>query len=198
MEIIKLNVTDSSWHYRLSAEVQLESPKSAGWKQSRYVTEADLWDLCGVPAQWYRFHMKRRLVAIALCLLCCEISLLSQNMPMMSVPKLGKLIPGDTLSVMIFKKADQKLDPSIDLHLTIAVREDGTIVAPLLLERVPAAGLSISQLNTDLQQRYTWYYQHFGPEPSFTPPLVTVGFMGHLGKTALDSLIERIAPTTIR
>jgi hypothetical protein len=114
---------------------------------------------------------------------------------MMPVPKLGKLIPGDTLSVMIFKKADLVFDPSIDLHLRIAVRVDGTIVVPLLLERVPAAGLSISQLNTDLEQRYTWYYQHFGPEPNFTPPFVTVGFIGHLSKTALDNLIERIAPT---
>jgi len=61
--------------------------------------------------------MKTRLVAIALSLLCCEISLLSQNMPMMPLPKLGKLVPGDTLSVMILKKPDQVFDLSIDLHL---------------------------------------------------------------------------------
>jgi hypothetical protein len=119
-------------------------------------------------------------------------------MPMMPAPKLGKLIPGDTLSVMIFKKPDQLFDPSIDLHLRIAVLDDGTISVPLLIERVPAAGLSISQLNADLEQRYTWYFQHFGPEPNFTPPFVAIGFMGHLSKTALDNLIERIAPTAIR
>jgi hypothetical protein len=119
-------------------------------------------------------------------------------MPMMPVPKLGKLIPGDTLSVMIFKKPDPVFDPSIDLHLRITVLDDGTIAVPLLIERVPAAGLSISQLNDDLEQRYTWYFQHFGPEPNFTPPFVAIGFMGHLGKTALDNLIERIAPTAIR
>jgi hypothetical protein len=142
--------------------------------------------------------MKTRLFALALSLLCCEISLFSQNMPMMPLPKLGKLVPGDTLSVMILKKADHVLDPAMNLHLRITVLDDGTIAVPLLIERVPAAGLNISQLNADLEQRYTWYFQHFGPEPNFTPPFVAIGFMGHLNKTALDNLMERIAPTAIR
>lgn len=118
-------------------------------------------------------------------------------MPVMPLPKLGKLVPGDTLSVMILKKPDQLFDPSIDLHLRITVLDDGTITVPFI-ERVPAARLSVSQLNADLGERYTWYFQHFGPEPNFTPPFVAVGFMGHLSKTALDNLIEQIAPTAIR
>src|SRR5215471_2931159 len=142
--------------------------------------------------------MKTRLVAIALCLLCCEISLLSQHMPMMPVPKLGKLVPGDTLDVLIFKKADQLFDPAIDLHLRIAVLEDGTISVPLLWEKVPAAGLSIPQLNIDLEQRYTWYFQHFGPEPNFTPPQIAVGFLGHRVATTLDTLIEKLGKPAAR
>jgi len=38
----------------------------------------------------------------------------------------------------------------INLHLQITVLDDGTIAVPLLIERVPAAGLNISQLNADL------------------------------------------------
>lgn len=120
-------------------------------------------------------------------------------MPMMPVPKLGKLIPGDTLSVMIFKKPDQAFDPSIDVHLRIAVLDDGRISLPLLLEKVPAAGLSIGQLNTDLEQRYTWYFLHFGPSPNFTPPQVAVGYLGHQVATTLDTLIQRLGkPDTSR
>ena len=111
---------------------------------------------------------------------------------MMPVPKLGKLIPGDTLSVLIFKKPDQASDPSIYLHLRIVVLNDGRISLPLLLEKVPAAGLSISQLTTDLEQRYTWYFQHFGPSPNFTPPQIVVGFLGYRVATTLDSLIEKL------
>ena len=88
---------------------------------------------------------------------------------MMPVPKLGKLIPGDTLDVMIFKRPDQLFDPSIDLHLRIGVLDDGNISVPLLWERVPAAGLSISQLNTDREQRYTWYFSTSAPSLHTAP-----------------------------
>ena len=136
--------------------------------------------------------MNFRLVAVALMLLCVQSSLLAQNIPMMGVPRLGKLVPGDTLSVTIFRQPES-LNGMMNLRLRLGVLDDGTISLPLL-GKVPAAGLTISELNTALQERYKTYFNN----PSLgatmgTPPHVTVLFIGHLGnKTALDDLIERL------
>jgi protein involved in polysaccharide export with SLBB domain len=137
--------------------------------------------------------MKIRLVALIAAAICLQPFAFAQQMPLLTVPKVGKLTAGDTLSISIFKKPDQQFDTSINLNLKITVLNDGTISVPLLFERVPAAGLSISQLTSDLEQRYASYFAHFGPSPTFTPPRVAIGFLGHPGKTAQDNVIERLA-----
>jgi protein involved in polysaccharide export with SLBB domain len=142
--------------------------------------------------------MKFRLVAVALMLLCIQSSLLAQNLPMMGVPRLGKLVPGDTLSVTVFRQPEY-LNGRMDLRLRVGVLDDGTISLPLL-GKVPAAGLTISDLNTALQESYKTYFNNPPPASGLplgatmgTPPHVTVLFVGHLGnKTALDDLIERL------
>jgi protein involved in polysaccharide export with SLBB domain len=140
--------------------------------------------------------MRIRIVAIAIALLVCHISLIAQNMPWMPVSKLGKLVPGDTLSIRFFRPLEDKLDGVINLTLTVAVADDGTITVPVL-DKVPAAGLSIMELNSVLQQRYAAAYIH--PPYGFTTsasPRVTVGYLGHLGGTGMDKLIERIAKSS--
>jgi protein involved in polysaccharide export with SLBB domain len=137
--------------------------------------------------------MKVRLVAVALMLVCCvQSSLLAQNLPMMGVPRLGKLVPGDTLSVTVFRQPEY-LNGMMNLRLRVGVLDDGTISLPLL-GKVPAGGLTIPELNTALQERYKTYFNN--PPLGTTmgiPPHVTVLFLGHLGnKTALDDLIERL------
>ena len=136
--------------------------------------------------------MNFRLVAVALMLLCVQSSLLAQNLPMMGVPRLGKLVPGDTLSVTVFRQPEY-LNGTMNLRLRLGVLDDGTISLPLL-GKVPAAGLTISELNTALQERYKTYFNNppLGATMG-TPPHVTALFIGHLGnKTALDDLIERL------
>lgn len=135
--------------------------------------------------------MKFRLVAVALMLLCVQSSLLAQNLPMMWVPRFGKLVPGDTLSVILFRQQEY-LNGIMNLNLRVGVLEDGTISLPEL-GKVPAAGLTISELNTALQERYKTYFNNppFGGTMG-TPPHVTVLFLGHLVGTALDHLIERL------
>ena len=136
--------------------------------------------------------MKFRLVAVALMLLCVQSSLLAQNLPMMGVPRLGKLVPGDTLSVTVFRQPEY-LNGTINLRLRLGVLDDGTISLPLL-GKVPAAGLTILELNTALQESYKTYFNNppLGATMG-TPPHVTVLFLGHLvNKTALDDLIERL------
>jgi len=136
--------------------------------------------------------MNFRLVAVALMLLCVQSSLLAQNLPMMGVPRLGKLVPGDTLSVTVFRQPEY-LNGTINLRLRLGVLDDGTISLPLL-GKVPAAGLTISELNTALQESYKTYFNNPPPGATMgTPPHVTALFIGHLGnKTALDDLIERL------
>ena len=136
--------------------------------------------------------MNFRLVAVALMLLCVQSSLLAQNIPMMGVSRLGKLVPGDTLSVTVFRQPEY-LNGTMNLRLRLGVLDDGTISLPLL-GKVPAAGVTISELNTALQERYKTYFNNppLGATMG-TPPHVTVLFIGHLGnKTALDDLIERL------
>jgi protein involved in polysaccharide export with SLBB domain len=136
--------------------------------------------------------MRIRIVAIAIALFVCHISLNAQNMPWMPVSKLGTLIPGDTLSIRFFRPPEDKLDGVINLTLTVAVAADGTITVPVL-DKVPAAGLSIMELYSVLQQRYAAAFIH--PPYGFTtsiPPRVTVGYLEHTGGTAMDKLIDRI------
>jgi protein involved in polysaccharide export with SLBB domain len=135
--------------------------------------------------------MKFRLVAVVLMILCVQSSLLAQNLPVMGVPKLGKLVPGDTLSLTLFRQPEY-LSGRMDLRLRVGVLDDGTISLPLL-GKVPAAGLTMSELNTALQESYMIYFNNppLGATMG-TPPHVTVLFLGHLGKTALDDLIERL------
>jgi protein involved in polysaccharide export with SLBB domain len=115
----------------------------------------------------------------------------------MGTTKLGKLAPGDTLSVMIFKQPESIYDHSMGLTLNVAVLDDGKIQLPLL-ERVPAAGLSILELKTAVQQRYADCFSRPNG-PNTAPPRVTIQFVGHLGKTASDRLIERLRkPSTTR
>ena len=74
--------------------------------------------------------MNFRLVAVALMLLCVQSSLLAQNLPMMGVPRLGKLVPGDTLSVTVFRQPEY-LNGTMNLRLRLGVLDDGTISLPL-------------------------------------------------------------------
>jgi polysaccharide export outer membrane protein len=110
---------------------------------------------------------------------------------MMGVPRLGKLVPGDTLSVTVFRQPEY-LNGRMNLRLRVGVLDDGTINLPLL-GKVPAAGLTISELNTTLHERYKTYFNNPPHGDTMgTPPHVTVLFLGHLGKTALDDLIARL------
>ena len=135
--------------------------------------------------QVYLCSMKTRIVAIAIAVLVCQVSLVAQNMPFMPVLKSGKLVPGDTLSVRVFRPSDK-----FALTLVVGVANDGTITVPTL-DKVPAAGLSIMELNSALEQRYTTAIT------TNTPPTVTVAYLGHSGGNGMDKLFERIGKTSI-
>jgi protein involved in polysaccharide export with SLBB domain len=140
--------------------------------------------------------MKLRVISLALLLLVCDMALFAQNMPWMPVPKLGKLLPGDTLRIGIFRPREDKLDGVWNLALTVAVLDDGTITVPEL-GKVPAAGISITELNSVLQQRYTAAFLNLPFQLSTsTPPHVTVGYLGHSGGTGLDKVIDRIGKSS--
>jgi hypothetical protein len=140
--------------------------------------------------------MRIRVVAAAVVLLVGHISLCAQDMPWMPVPKLGKLVPGDTLRIGIYRPREDKLDGVWNLTLTVGVFDDGTITVPEL-GRVRAAGMSITELNSTLQQRYTEAFLNLPfTLPTSTPPHVTVGYLGHSGGTGLDKLIDRIAKSS--
>jgi len=138
-------------------------------------------------------------LALTLTLICLQIALAAQIAPHMVVgtTKLGKLVPGDALSVMLFKQPESIDDHSMRLTLNVAVLEDGTIRLPLL-ERVSAAGLSVFELNSAVQRRYEDRFS--SPDgPKTTPPHVVIQFVGHFGKTPLDRTIEELAkPSTTR
>jgi hypothetical protein len=110
---------------------------------------------------------------------------------MIALPKTGKLIPGDMLSIAFFRPPEDKFDGVLNLKLSVAVADDGTITLPVL-DRVPAAGLNIMELNSALKARYAAAFVHppFGFTTS-TPPRIAVGFLGHSGGTALDKLIAK-------
>jgi protein involved in polysaccharide export with SLBB domain len=112
-------------------------------------------------------------------------------MPMIALPKTGKLIPGDTLSIAFFRPPEDKLDGVLSVKLAVAVADDGTITLPVL-DKVPAAGLNIMELNSALKARYAAAFVHppFGFTTS-TPPRVAVGYLGQSGGIALDKMIAR-------
>jgi protein involved in polysaccharide export with SLBB domain len=140
--------------------------------------------------------MRIRIAAVAVVLLVCQISLFAQNMPRMPIPKAGKLVPGDTLSIRFLVPSGDNLGSLLPLTLTVGVLDDGTITA-WVLDKVPAAGLSIMELNTTLQQRYTAALSNLPFRFSTSaPPQVTVGYLGHLGGTSLDKLIDRIGKSS--
>ncbi len=110
-----------------------------------------------------------------------------------SVVKLGPLQIGDVLMVGISKDTERVLGGQLSSFSSrVVVANDGTISVPYL-GKVPAAGISLGELDRNLQSGYADYFaaqsQFFNPS---VPPRVTVLYFGYGQKSGLDKAIEQI------
>jgi len=124
-----------------------------------------------------------------------QACLLAQNpMPIAQI-KLGKLQPGDQLSIAFHRDPDRE-GGMLNLTLFFTIFEDGTIRVPFL-DKVPAAGLSIFELTKALRDDYAIYFA-LPPTATANPPTsVVVQYTGHGGEIAIDRLIEKIGKTSL-
>jgi protein involved in polysaccharide export with SLBB domain len=140
--------------------------------------------------------MTTRLAAVVLTVFCVQSFLLAQNPPPVGVTKLGKLRARDNVSIA-FHRAPDREGGMMDLEMTFSIFEDGTIRVPFL-GKVPAAGLSVFELAQTLKDQYNAYFA-LPPMATANPAAhVVVQFIGHGGKSGIDSIIERIGKTTLR
>jgi hypothetical protein len=130
---------------------------------------------------------------IVFSLLCVSISIHAQHTMRPSVVKLSPLQAGDVLIVSISKDTEPVLGGQISSFSSrVVVAKDGTISVPFL-GKIPAAGMSIPELDRNLQARYAGY---FGAESQFfkpsVPPRVTLLYLGYGQKSGLEKAIEQI------
>jgi protein involved in polysaccharide export with SLBB domain len=124
-----------------------------------------------------------------------QACLLAQNPLPIAQIKLGKLQPGDQLSIAFHRDPDRE-GGMLNLTLFFTIFEDGTIRVPFL-DKVPAAGLSIFELTQALQDDYNSYFA-LPPMATANPPAhVVVEYTGHGGKIAIDRIIEKIGKTSL-
>jgi protein involved in polysaccharide export with SLBB domain len=139
--------------------------------------------------------MKTRLILVVLIAFCAQISLFAQNPLPIAQVKLGKLQPGDQLSIAFHRDPDRE-GGMLNLILFFTIFEDGTIRVPFL-DKVPAAGLSIFELTQALQDDYNSYFA-LPPMATANPPAhVVVEYTGHGVKMAIDRIIEKIGKTSL-
>ena len=99
------------------------------------------------------------------------------------------------MSIAFHREPDRE-GGMMNLTLTLRVFEDGTIHVPFL-DKVPAAGLSVFELNQALLDEYNTYFA-LPPMAMANPPAhVVVEYIGHGGKMGIDSVIERIGRTSL-
>jgi hypothetical protein len=126
-------------------------------------------------------------------LLCLGISIHAQHTMRSSVVKLGPLQTGDVLIVRISKDTEPVLGGQISsFSWRVVVAKDGTIAVPFL-GKIRAAGMSIPELDRNLQARYAEYFgaasQFFKPS---VPPRVSLLYLGYGQKSGLEKAIERL------
>jgi protein involved in polysaccharide export with SLBB domain len=139
--------------------------------------------------------MKLQLVAVALMASFIQLPLVAQNPPPVAVIKLGKLQPGDQLSIAFHRDPDRE-GGMLNLTLFFTIFEDGTIRVPFL-DKVPAAGLSIFELTQALKDDYGTYFA-LPPMATANPPFnVVVQYTSHGEKIAIDRIIEKIGKTSL-
>ena len=139
--------------------------------------------------------MKTRLVLVISTVFCAQISLFAQNPPPIAQIKLGKLQPGDQLSIAFHRDPDRE-GGMMNLTLFFTILEDGTIRVPFL-DKVPAAGLSVFELAQKLKDQYDGYFA-LPPMAGANPPVnVVVQYTGHGGKTGTDRVIAGIGKTSL-
>src|SRR5215831_20945551 len=120
--------------------------------------------------------MKSLLLAL-ISVACCQACLLAQNPPPVAQMKLGKLQPGDRLSIAFHREPDRE-GGMMNLTLFFTIFEDGTIRVPFL-DKVPAAGLSIFELTQALQDDYEIYFA-LPPMAKANPSIhLVVQYTGH-------------------
>ena len=125
-----------------------------------------------------------------------QACLLAQNPLPIAQIKLGKLQPGDQLSIAFHRDPDRE-GGMLNLTLFFTIFEDGTIRVPFL-DKVLAAGLSVFELGQKLKDQYDGYFA-LPPMATANPPAsVVVHYTGHVGKTALDRIIAGIVRTSLR
>ena len=124
-----------------------------------------------------------------------QACLLAQNPPPIAQVKLGRLQPGDQLSIAFHRDPDRE-GGMLNLTLFFTIFEDGTIRVPFL-DKVLAAGLSIFELTQALKDDYDTYFA-LPPIATANPPVnVVVEYTGHGGKIAIDRIIEKIGKTSL-
>jgi protein involved in polysaccharide export with SLBB domain len=124
-----------------------------------------------------------------------QACLLAQNPLPIAQVKLGKLMPGDQLRIAFHRDPDRE-GGMINLTLFFTIFEDGTIRVPFL-DKVPAAGLSVSELVQTLKETYDVYFA-LPPMATANPPMdVVVQYTGHGEKTGTDRVIARIGKTSL-
>jgi hypothetical protein len=155
----------------------------------------------------YCFAMRPYLLAVssALAMLCLALPIQAQRMPLLPQIKVGVLEPGDTLNIRVIKEAERSTyftyeqGPSMNLTLRLTVANDGTVRNLPLLDKIPAAHLTVTELANSLQSRYDAY---FTPPPkgfTGTPTHVSVQFIGRLQKGGLEALMDRLGtPPAVR
>src|SRR5438132_425302 len=103
--------------------------------------------------------MKARLFFVALIVLCLGTSLLAQTTPNLLPFKFGRLKPGDTLVIRMFKEPYLVTGTEhMRLGVRVVVRDDGKLDLPFnvpLLNNVIAGGLTVPELQQVLEGRYS-------------------------------------------
>jgi protein involved in polysaccharide export with SLBB domain len=139
--------------------------------------------------------MKTRLASGILTVFCVHTFLLAQNPPPVGHIKLGKLQPGDQLSIAFHRDPDRE-GGMMNLTLFFTIFEDGTIRVPFL-DKVPAAGLSVFELAQRLRDQYDGYFA-LPPMATANPPVhLVVQYTGHGVKTGTDRVIASIGKTSL-
>jgi protein involved in polysaccharide export with SLBB domain len=137
----------------------------------------------------------KALLLVLITATCFQACLLAQNPPPIAQVKLGKLQAGDRLSIAFHRDPDRE-GGMMNLTLFVSIFEDGTIHVPFL-DKVPAAGLSVFELNQTLLADYAVYFA-LPPMATANPPAhVVVQYTGHGGKTGTDGVIAGIGKTSL-
>jgi protein involved in polysaccharide export with SLBB domain len=131
--------------------------------------------------------MNPRFLLLSLAVLFVSVPAFAQSTVRPYAIKLTRLAAGDALTITLTTDPDPVYplySRATHFSLRVVIRKDGTLTAPILGE-IPAAGLTMVELQEKLQRSYADRH----PYADYMPH-VTLQFIPPTEKTPIDKIIE--------